>query len=172
MMKRAISILFVLSSFGLAKAQSPSADTTARYFLIHASIGNLQEISSGKLAMQKGTTPEIRVFGKMMIDDHGKAEEQLLLVAKRQGILLPQAATEMPVADLNFKKAQGTDFDRLYVHAMVPGHRQTVMMFSDYALTGKNPAVKAFAGQTLPTLKEHVAAITTIDAHLKNQAAR
>jgi putative membrane protein len=159
--------LILLAFAGTVKAQMQSPDTTARYFLIHASIGNLQEIVSGKLAMQKGTTPEIRAFGKMMVDDHGKAEEQLMQVAKSQGIMLPQAATEMPVADLNFKRAQGVEFDHLYVHAMVPGHRATLMMFRDYALTGKNPAVRAFARQTSPVIKKHLEEITTIDQNMK-----
>ena len=124
------SILFILLAGAVrAGAQTPSPDTTARYFLIHASIGNLQEIASGKLAMQKGTTPEIRAFGKMMVDDHSKAEAQLLQVAKMQRIALPTAATEMPVADLNFEKAQGAKFDHLYVHAMAPGHREMLLMF-------------------------------------------
>ena len=63
------------------------------------------------------------------------------------------------------------EFDRLYVHAMVPGHRQTLTMFQNYTITGKNPVVKAFADQTIPTLKEHLAAITAIDANLKNESA-
>jgi putative membrane protein len=168
MKKSLIMMRLILLAFaGTVKAQMQSPDTTARYFLIQASIGNLQEIVSGKLAMQKGTTSEIRAFGKMMVDDHSRSEAQLLTLAKMQGIALPNAATEMPVADLNFKKAQGAEFNHLYVHAMVPGHRETLMMFRDYALTGKNPAVRAFARQTSPVIKEHLEEITTIDQNMK-----
>ena len=159
-------MMLLLSSYSLTKAQSQSPDTTARYFLIHASIGNLQEIASGKLAMQQGTTPEIKAFGKMMVADHSKAEMQLLELAKMQNIPLPDAATAMPVADLNLKKAQGKVFDHLYVHAMEPAHRQTLLQFKDYALTGKNAAVKAFAQQMLSTLKAHLAAIVAIDQEM------
>ena len=84
-----IGLLIAFAGANAAKAQNQSPDTTAKYFLIHASIGNLQEIASGKLAMEKGTTPEIRAFGKMMADDHSKAEAQLLEVAKMQQIVLP-----------------------------------------------------------------------------------
>lgn len=61
------------------------------------------------------------------------------------------------------KNTDPKDFDRMYVHMMVPGHRSTVQLFEKYALTGKDPDVRAFAQQTLPTLKEHLAAIVAID---------
>jgi len=39
-------------------------------------------------------------------------------------------------------------------------------MFENYAITGKDPGVKAFAQQTLPTLKFHLAAIENIEKQL------
>jgi putative membrane protein len=165
-MRRPILILLLLSSYNLAKAQMQSPDTTAMYFLIHASIGNLQEIAAGKLAMAQGNSPEVRAFGKMMVADQGKAEGQLLALAKAQHIDLPSAATDTSVPELNLEKATGAKFDQLYVHNVVPGHRKTVMMFRDYGITGKNLAAKAFATATLPTLKEHLANIITIDKNL------
>lgn len=50
------TILFILLGFGTAaKAQipQPDPDTTAKHFLIVASIKNLQEVSSGQLAAEK-----------------------------------------------------------------------------------------------------------------------
>jgi len=173
MKKKIITLL--LGSFaitGLVKAQTESPDTTARSFLIQASIANLQEIASGKLAAQRASDPKVKDFANMMITDHSKTQVKILDVAKNSGIQLPMAATETPVPDRTLKVASDQDFDRLYVHTMVPGHRETVQLFEKYAITGKNPKVKAFAQQTLPTLKEHLSMIKMIDSQLKNPAAK
>jgi putative membrane protein len=167
-MKKAI-LIFLLSLGGMAvRAQipQPDPDTTAKHFLIVASIGNLQEISAAHLAVQKGKSADVRSFGQMMIDDHGKAEQQLLALAKTRGISLPAAATGGIQPDLKLKNA-AEHFDQLYVHAMVVNHASTVQTFENYAITGKDPAVKAFAQQLLPTLKAHLAKIKAIDRQFK-----
>jgi putative membrane protein len=172
-MKKIILLLALAAlSPALAKSQTPDPDTTARHFIIMASIGNLQEISSGKLAVQKAKRPDVRAFGQMMIADHSKAEAELMQLANSKGFQVPAEATNTPPPDLNLVKVSGDDFDRLYIHDMVPVHRTTVNMFQDYSLTGKNPDVKAFATQMLPTLNEHLAAIKAIDNKYKDLAAK
>ena len=169
-----ILILLVIAGLAItnAKAQAPNPDTTARHFLIMASIGNLQEVAAGKLAVQKATRADVKSFGQMMIMDHSDGEKKLLQLSKAQGIQLPAEATDTPPFDLKLSKASGDDFDRMYIHAMATGHRSTVMMFQNYALTGKNPQVKAFAAQMLPTLKEHLDAVKALDEKYKNLAAK
>jgi putative membrane protein len=170
-MKKAIFIiLLALGAFNVkAQIPQPDPDTTAKHFLIVASIGNLQEVSAGQLAAQKGKSADVRSFGQMMVKDHNQAEQQLLQLAKRKGITLPRAATGGIQPDLNLKNA-GDSFDRLYVHAMVVNHANTVQTFETYATTGKDPEVRAFAQQMLPTLKAHLAAIKTIAGQFKNTA--
>jgi putative membrane protein len=166
-MKKAIII--PLLCFGSLSAKSqipqPDPDTTARHFIIVASIGNLQEISAGQLAIQKGKRADIRSFGQMMVKDHGQAQQQLMQLAKTVNINIAPAAAGGIQPDLNLKNA-GNNFDRLYVHAMLSGHRSTVQMFETYATTGKNPDVRAFAQRMLPILKAHLATITALNEHL------
>lgn len=169
---RKVIVILLLGLSVIAKAQAPDPDTTARHFLIMASIGNLHESGSGKLAVQKSTRPDVRDFGQMMISDHNDAEKKLLQVASANSIQLPEAATVIPPPDLNLSKATGDEFDRMYIHAMVFGHRSTIQMFDNYALTGKNPDVKSFAQQMLPTLKAHLAAIIALDEKYKGLIAK
>ena len=149
-----------------AQIPQPDPDTTAKHFLIVASIGNLQEISAAQQAVQKGKRADVRSFGQMMVKDHSDAEQQLLALAKTGGYDLPPAATGGIQPDLNLKNATSS-FDRMYVHAMVVNHANTVETFENYATTGKDPAVKAFAQKMLPTLKSHLAMIKAIDEQLK-----
>jgi len=161
-------LFLILLGFGAtAKAQipQPDPDTTARHFLMVASIGNLQEASAGQLALQKAKNADVRSFAQMMVKDHGDAEQQLLALAKRQGLVLPPAATSGIKPDPLL--ANAPNFDSAYVHAMVAGHGNTVQTFENYATTGKSPAVKAWAQQMLPTLKMHLEHIKTIEKQLK-----
>lgn len=162
------TILFILLGFGaVAKAQipQPDPDTTAKHFLIVGSIKNLQEVSAGEQALQKAKKPEVRAFAQLMIKDHGQAEQKLLQLAKSRGINLPPAATGGVKPDLLL--AGAANFDSAYVHAMSAGHGNTVQMFENYATTGKDPAVRAWAQQMLPTLKMHLEHIKTIEKQLK-----
>jgi putative membrane protein len=164
------TILFIFLGFSLvAKAQipQPDPDTTAKHFLIVASIGNLQEASAGQLAAQKAKRSDVREFGQMMVKDHGDAEQKLLSLAKTKGYDLPAAATGGIQPDLNLKNA-AENFDRLYIHAMVVSHRNTVETFENYAVTGKDPQVKAFAKQMLPTLKQHLEEVEKLEAMIKD----
>ncbi|QEC74753.1 DUF4142 domain-containing protein [Mucilaginibacter ginsenosidivorax] len=163
--------LFILSilCFGAvsAKAQipQPDPDTTAKHFLIVASIKNLQEISAGELALKMAKRPEVKTFGQMMVTDHQAAEQLLLQTAKESGISLLPAATGGIQPDLMLKNA-GAAFDKMYVHAMVSGHRNTVEVFQNYATTGKNAAVRDLARQLLPKLKHHLEEIEQIEQKL------
>ncbi|MDB5005150.1 MAG: hypothetical protein JWQ34_3375 [Mucilaginibacter sp.] len=163
-----ITFLFLLCFGRLAvKAQipQPDPDTTAKHFLIVASIKNLQEVSAGEQALQKAKQPEVRAFAQMMIQDHGQSEQQLLALAKRRGISLPPAATGGIKPDRLL--AGAANFDSAYVHAMSAGHGNTVQMFGNYATTGKDPAVRVWAQQVLPILKMHLEHIKTIEKQLK-----
>lgn len=171
-MKKIIILLALASiaTFNTAQAQNPDQDTTALHFIIQASIGNLQEINAGTLASQKALKPEVKMFGQHMVADHTKAQTALLQLAKSKGYQLPAAATDKPVPEPMLVKATGKDFDRLYVHMMVSGHRQTVSLYQTYAVSGKDPDVKAFAAQTLLVIKEHLTMITAIDNQIKDVA--
>ncbi len=168
-------LLFVITALigiGSVKAQDKSNDTTARYFIIQASIGNLEEIAMGKLAAEKAESAEVKAFARQMVTDHSKAQAQLMELIKSRGFQIPQAATDTPVENPMLKNTPAKDFDRMYVHMMAPGHRETVKMFEKYTQMGKDPDVIGFAKQTLPVLKQHLASITVIDQNMKDAAAR
>lgn len=160
----------LLGSGGL-RAQSKSNDTTARYFIIQASIGNMQEVALGRLAAQQAVSPEVKAFAGRMIADHTQAEAQLVQLIKSRGFQIPEEALATPVEDPMLKNLPGKDFDRVYVHMMASGRGQTAQLFESYALTGADPDVKAFAQQTLPIIKEHLSSITGIAKNLDDPAA-
>src|ERR1700743_2255920 len=101
-MMRTIYIIAALAasfSYSVANAQDKSNDTTARYFIIQASIGNLQEIAAGRIAAARAASPEVKAFGSRMVTDHSKAEDQLMQLVKARGFQIPKEATDTPVPD-------------------------------------------------------------------------
>ncbi|WP_461452651.1 DUF4142 domain-containing protein [Mucilaginibacter sp.] len=172
MRKIFLIIIACVLAINTSKAQAPDPDTTAKHFLTMASIGNLQEMSAGELASQKATIQGVKSFGQEMVQDHGDSEKRLLHLAKLKGYNLPATATENPPMDLNLLKANGKDFDRLYIHNTVPGHINTIYMFQNYAVTGKDPDVRAFAQQLLPILKHHLEMIKMLDNENKYLIAK
>jgi putative membrane protein len=131
----------------------PSVDAD---FVRSASQANQTEIELGKLAVQKGSTPEIRKLGQTMIDDHTKVGDQLRGIAQRQGFTLPTQMTfdQRSIVD-RLNGLEGSEFDRAYVDQMKINHQSAISLFQNEAENGIDPQVKSFAKTTLPSLHHH-----------------
>ena len=111
----------------------------------------------GKLATEKAASPEVKQFGQRMVDDHGKANDQLKQVASQKGITVPEKLNAKDAATkARLEKLSGKAFDRAYMQDMVADHTKDVSEFRTESKTAKDPDVKSFASQTLPTLKDHL----------------
>lgn len=51
--------------------------------------------------------------------------------------------------------ADGRQFDRLYGRMQAASHQQALALFTSYAQAGDDPAMRAFAQQTIPHLQMH-----------------
>ncbi len=137
-----------------ASAGVTVADST---FLKKAASGGIAEVELGQLALQKASSPDVKQFAQRMVNDHTKANGQLKQVAADEHIRLPQSmsakdkATKDTLANLS-----GDDFDRAYMKDMVQDHRHDVAEFERESKSAQDPAVKSFAMQTLPTLRDHL----------------
>jgi putative membrane protein len=92
-----------------------------------------------------------------MVDDHTKATEQLKQVAAEKNIDLPQNLDAKDKATkTRLEKLSGEQFDKAYMRNMVKDHQKDVAEFEHASKTIKDPAIKSFAEQTLPTLRDHL----------------
>lgn len=137
-------------------------------FATKAAAGGMAEVALGKLALEKSTNPKIKEFATMMVNDHGKANEELIAIAKTKNITLPTAVDEEHQKKINDLKLKlGGDFDKAYVEAMVDGHKSTLKLMQDEAKDGKDADVKAFAARTAPTVESHLNMISKIHDGMK-----
>jgi putative membrane protein len=126
-------------------------------FLKDAAEGGLAEIKLGQLAEDKGSSDVVKSFGKRMVEDHSKANDQLNDVALHEKVKLPtELSKKNQKAYDRLSELSGDAFDRAYARAMVRDHQNDMDAFRQEAGSGQVEAIKSFASQTLPTLQEHL----------------
>jgi putative membrane protein len=126
-------------------------------FAKKAAQGGMAEVKMGHLAVDKGTSDSVKKFGQRMVEDHGKAGDQLSQAALQTNITLPNDVGAKDKATFDaLAKLSGAAFDRAYARDMVRDHEEDIAEFNKEANGGQNAAMKDFASKTLPTLQDHL----------------
>lgn len=129
-----------------------------KQFTENAAKGGMMEVMLGNIAETNSSNATVKAFGKMMVDDHTKANDQLKSWAMKVNYALPTAidpSQQKKVDDLNMKK--GMDFDRAYTDLMVSDHKTDIAEFKKEASSGTEADLKSWASMTVPTLEHHLA---------------
>jgi putative membrane protein len=136
-------------------------------FIRRAAESGMKEVAAGKLAQSRATNDRVKAFAQRMVEDHTRANQQLMSIAENKGIDLKGARE--PELDIK-AMGQGQDFDRAYMAQMVKDHTDAVRLFEQQAQGGGDPAVQAFAEKTLPTLREHLEMAKSIHQEIQKGA--
>jgi putative membrane protein len=145
-----------------------------RDFVEDMAIGGMAEVELGRMAMERGASPEVKQFGDMMVEDHSKAGDELKQAAIQHSIPMP-AALDQKHQDLKttLSNLRGAEFDREYMKAMVDGHEDVVDRLQTRASEDRfgddkgevkpersdNPveaALNQWAAKALPTVRHHL----------------
>lgn len=131
--------------------------TADRKFMDKAAQGGMAEVELGQLAEQNGQSSQVKAFGKRMVDDHSKANDQLKQLAEQKGVALPTGLDAKDQATkTELSKLHGAAFDKAYMKDMVMDHKKDIAEFEHASKTAHDPALKSWAGETLPTLQSHL----------------
>ena len=160
-MNRAVRFiaLFLASAAGVAFAQAPN-DAQIAHIVVTA---NQVDIDAGKLAEQKGSTAEVKAFGKQMVTDHGGVNKQAGDLAKKLGVKPEDNPTSQSLkkgGDKNIahlKTLKGKEFDKAYVDNEVAYH-QAVLDAIDKTLvpSAQNAELKALIVKVRPAFVAHL----------------
>ncbi|HEY7293244.1 MAG TPA: DUF4142 domain-containing protein [Vicinamibacterales bacterium] len=133
--------------------EAKAADHTFVEKMAH---GGMAEVELGKLATKNGGSDAVKAFGQRMVDDHGKAGDELKTIAERKNIAWPTSLDSKSQA-LHDKLAalNGDTFDRAYAKAMIADHKEDAAELRAESKSGKDPDVKAWAAKTLPVVESH-----------------
>lgn len=121
-----------------------------------ASAGNA-ELQEAQLAQQKASSDKVKDFAQTMVTDHTQMNQQLTTLAQQKGVTVP---TDLSSADQKqLDKLNGLDgkkFDRAYMKAQVKDHQDVLKLLQKEAKSGKDPDLKSFADQGMPTIQKHL----------------
>ena len=132
-----------------AKSKLSMAD---KKFIKKAYRGGMAEVETAKVAKEKAKEDATKEVADKMITDHGKANDDLMAIAKEENLDLSNIHAK-PM------KITGDNFDKEYLTMLKKDHEKNIADFEQEAGdtgTHEDSDVKEFAKKTLPTLQEHL----------------
>lgn len=138
-------------------------------FMVDAASGGLMEVTLGEIALKNAASAKVKEFGRQMVKDHSKANQELKALAAKKNISIPPAPGEKHQKHIdNLKAKKGADFDKDYMSMMVDDHNEDIDNFDKEAQNGKDADIKTFASGKVPVLKHHLEMAKTINDQLKH----
>ncbi|MCF0069630.1 DUF4142 domain-containing protein [Dyadobacter sp. CY261] len=158
-MMKAVLLLItcVLFSAVLAFSDRLERDSPDEKFVLAAADGGMLEVMLGKLATKRATSAECKAFGKMMVDDHTKVNDELKALAGKKQVMVPTKLSNVKQQMYDSLAAQsGEQFDMLYMNMMIASHEETIGLFQTESNDGQDPDFKKWADTKIPALKHHL----------------
>ena len=156
----AILTLSLTSMAGLTPA---TAQTAAQHTALASDSNFIQQTMSlgllqvklAKLAQQKGSSEVVRDFGKQVLTDYTKLNEQLASAAKAAAYPHPVLLREHQQIFDRFNTMGRGSFDKNYMAEMVSRHDETAGLFQAEAKSGKVQSLKQLAAALLPDVQRY-----------------
>jgi putative membrane protein len=146
-----------LFAFGAICSTAMAKDTVdADDFVEEASASGVAEIETGKLALQKSTSADIKAFAQKVITDHTAANKELATIAKKKNLKISTEAELVNKAKaMVLKQRDGESFDEAYAKNQVNAHENSIALFKK-ASVSSDLELAGFAAATLPKLEHHL----------------
>lgn len=125
-------------------------------FMMNAAKGGMMEVEMGKMAAQNAQNADVKKFGNRMVADHSKANNELMALAKEEGVSLPAA-----------KSAGKWKSDKAYMDDMVKDHEKDLAEFQKEASQGTDPDLKKFAEKGAKMVSSHLQMAKSIQSKVK-----
>jgi putative membrane protein len=147
----------------------PAAETTATaaaltdpniVFILHAA--NAADSARGKLAESKGTSADVKSFGKLMVGEHHALNAQGDVVGKKEHLTAMAPANDQSEAQAKAEMdsltalAKGAAWDKAYI-AYEIGYHQALKDIATKALAqAQNAELKALITKAAPIIQSHL----------------
>jgi putative membrane protein len=167
MKRSAIGPIVMALAIATASAVAYAQGADSKAFVNDLTIAGLAEVQLGKLAAERGSSPDVKAFGQMMVKDHTQAANELKPIAAQLNVQQPTQVDQKhkDLAD-KLSKLQGSEFDREYIGAMVTGHEEVATKLrtrvehktaaADAAAGSGEQKLTQWATMVLPTVQKHL----------------
>ena len=129
---------------------------------------NTADIETGELAMERGSTKEIRDFGAMLARDHGAVRQQGRDLAQRLGVTPTPPADDASAsahadAMAMLRTKTGADFDKAFLDHEVKFHQDVIDAITSTLLPAiQNAEVRDLVVKVAPAFDAHRAAAANL----------
>jgi putative membrane protein len=119
---------------------------------------NNGEIELGKMMQDQAQNSGVKDYGKNLVDDHQKAQDELKDVASKTNLTLGTNAHEQAETQRlkdRLSSAQGEQRDRAYLRAEVRDHARAIRQLQRMNNQVTDPQLKSYISSVIPTLQKH-----------------
>jgi putative membrane protein len=139
------------------RAYSNAVDTRDREFIKTIRFANLWEIPMSELALDRGTTKEVKDAATTMRADHLKLNTVVAQLADQFGMTLPaQAKSSQQAWMAEITGKQGQDFDRTFVNRFRAAHGSIFQAIAEERAGTRNKTMLDFATQANTIVLRHM----------------
>lgn len=148
----------VVGSTAPVYAPAMAAPRSAMDYVMMAASGDMFEIESSRLFLARSQNAPLRAHAQMMMADHPKLSNALMMAAARGGLTPPPPAMMPKHVDMlnRLSGAAPAEFDRMYYQMQLDAHNEALQVHGGYAAAGDNPALREAARSVVPAVELHL----------------
>ena len=162
------------ASQGKGSTAAPAAYVPDHTFLVNAATAGLEQVRLARLAVVRAANPDVKSFAQKLLDERGKANDQLRQLASGKGVKdlpsHPDRSTQAVFASLD--KRSGDNFDVSYIQQTVADLVSDVAQFDGEAQNGADADLRKFAASVLPVLRERLRTAQNIESKIAGRSNR
>jgi putative membrane protein len=164
----AATVFIVVAGAASAETSEPVPLAPVDYaFIAQTNLGNHFQIDTGKLGETHARGAAVRDYAQLMDSSHVEVENNLMALLQTMN-LEPPPASLLSGAYKGLVESlagqQGAAFDRAYVRSQLDYQHANDALYRWEIQNGSNPALKAYARETLPKIDDHMQRVEALFA--------
>lgn len=133
-------------------------------FVEKATLSNMFEIESAKLALERSKVQPIKDYAQAILDAHTASSSELAPLASAALVTAPTQLDSGFQSQLKqLQDASVEDFDDRYLDQQTEVHENTASLLKDFSANGKDAQLQAFALKMLPIVEAHLTQAKALD---------
>ena len=146
-----------------AEANRTAGNPRQTEFLLDALRASLAEARMGELAAQQSDDARVRDYGTKLKRDHTAHAAEIGRLLAPLGVPIPAEPSAEALAQLAaLTRLTGKEFDAAFVQQMIWAHTDAIDKYGAQTQANPDRSSHDFASQSLPMLREHLAAAESL----------
>lgn len=126
-------------------------------FIREAAMIDKMQIRVGKIAQEKAANESVKIFGRLLEEDHTQSFNRLKQVAQTGQVNINDSLDQKHLEKvMDLQSSDGTAFDRKFLRMMIEGHIKDIKKFRKAQKSIKEDhEIKKWIDEALPALHRH-----------------